>query len=53
MERALNRLAVLDVDGFPIMRHWYIVHRADKRLSPVAQAFKGFVLQPAAETPPR
>ena len=53
MERALKRLAVLDVDGFPIMRHWYIVHRADKRLSPVAQAFKGFVLQPAAETPPR
>ena len=53
MERALKRLAVLDVDGFPIMRHWYIVHRADKRLSPVAQAFKGFVLGAAAETPPR
>jgi DNA-binding transcriptional LysR family regulator len=53
MELALKRLAVLNVDGFPIMRHWYIVHRADKRLSPVAQAFKGFVLQPAAETPPR
>jgi hypothetical protein len=35
------------------MRHWYIVHRADKRLSPVAQAFKGFVLQPSAEAPPR
>jgi hypothetical protein len=26
------------------MRHWYIVHRSDKRLSPVAQAFKEFVL---------
>jgi len=47
MELALKRLAVLKVEGFPIMRHWYIVHRADKRLSPVAQAFKGFVLQPA------
>jgi len=46
MELALKRLAVLNVDGFPIMRHWYIVHRADKRLSPVAQAFKEFVLGP-------
>ena len=44
MELALGRLAVLAVEGFPIMRHWYIVHRADKRLSPVAQAFKDFVL---------
>jgi DNA-binding transcriptional LysR family regulator len=43
-ELALKRLAVLKVEGFPIMRHWYIVHRTDKRLSPVAQAFKNFVL---------
>jgi DNA-binding transcriptional LysR family regulator len=47
MELALERLAVLDVEGFPILRHWYIVHRANKRLSPVALAFKGFVLGPA------
>jgi DNA-binding transcriptional LysR family regulator len=47
MELALKRLAVLNVDGFPIMRHWYVVHRADKRLSPVAQAFKDFVLDEA------
>ena len=50
MERALKRLAVLNVEGFPIMRHWYIVHRADKRLSPTAQAFKEFVLEPARTT---
>ncbi|MBW8457726.1 MAG: LysR family transcriptional regulator [Thiobacillus sp.] len=47
MELALKRLAVLEVEGFPIMRHWYVVHRADKHLSPVAQAFKEFVLAPA------
>jgi len=52
MELALKRLAVLDVEGFPILRHWYIVHRADKRLSPVAQAFKEFVLGAAAEPAP-
>ena len=44
LELALKRLAVLKAEGFPIMRHWYVVHRADKRLSPVAQAFKKFVL---------
>ena len=53
MELALKRLAVLKVVGFPILRHWYIVHRADKRLSPAAQAFKAFVLEPTAEPEPR
>ncbi len=45
MELILNRLVVLDVEGFPVMRDWYIVHRAGKRLSAVAQAFKDFVLK--------
>jgi DNA-binding transcriptional LysR family regulator len=43
-ELALRRVAVLKVEGFPILRHWYVVHRTDKRLSPVAEAFKTFVL---------
>jgi len=38
-----KRLAVLDVEHFPIVRRWYIVHRAGKRLSGVAHAFKEFV----------
>ncbi len=45
MELALKRLVVLDVEGFPVLRDWYIVHRAGKRLSVVAQAFKDFVLK--------
>ena len=55
MELTLKRLVVLAVEGFPIMRHWYIVHRADKRLSPAARAFKSFLLDaaPAALTPDR
>jgi len=53
MELTLKRLAVLNVEGFPIMRHWYVVHRADKRLSPVAQAFKQFVLADAGTRPAR
>ena len=32
------------VEGFPILKDWYIVHRAGKRFSVAAQAFKEFVL---------
>jgi DNA-binding transcriptional LysR family regulator len=42
-ELADRRLAVLDVEEFPIMRQWYIVHRAGKRLTATATAFEGFV----------
>lgn len=45
-ELTLGRIAVLGVEGFPIMRHWYIVQRAGKRLSPVAKAFREFALEP-------
>jgi LysR family transcriptional regulator, low CO2-responsive transcriptional regulator len=41
-------LAVLDVQGFPLMLNWYVVHRKNKRLTPVAQAFKHFLLHDSA-----
>jgi len=44
LELEAERLVVLDVREFPILRHWYIVQRAGKRLSPVAQVFKDFVI---------
>ncbi len=44
MELALGRLVVLDVEGFPVLREWYIVHRSGKRLSALAQAFRDFIL---------
>ncbi|MCG6968268.1 MAG: LysR family transcriptional regulator [Gammaproteobacteria bacterium] len=47
MELELKRLEVLDVDSFPILRNWYVVHRKGKRLSPVAKAFKDFVVSNA------
>lgn len=49
MELESARLVVLDVEAFPILRHWYIVHRKGKRLSPLAQAFKEFVLNNAMQ----
>lgn len=47
LEMEVKRLAILDVASLPIIRHWYLVHRKDKRLSPVARAFKDFVLHEA------
>ncbi|MBI2293354.1 MAG: LysR family transcriptional regulator [Betaproteobacteria bacterium] len=51
LELQAERLVTLDVVGFPIVRNWYIVHRTDKRLSPVARAFKEFLLGEAAVLP--
>lgn len=47
LELTTNRLKILDVQGFPIMRYWHIVNRKNKRLSGVAQAFKDFLLKEA------
>jgi DNA-binding transcriptional LysR family regulator len=47
LEISLGRLVVLDVVGFPILRHWYLVHRRGKRLSAGATAFKQFLLTEA------
>jgi DNA-binding transcriptional LysR family regulator len=41
-------LSILDVRGFPLMLSWYVVHRRNKRLPPVAQAFKDFLLAEGA-----
>ncbi len=46
-ELEARRLVVLNVECFPIIRQWYIVYRAGKRLSAAAQAFEGFVCQEA------
>ena len=49
LELQAGSLAVLDVVGFPVMLNWYVVHRKNKRLPPVAQAFKDFLLEEGPE----
>ncbi len=44
-EVAAGRLVVLDVVGLPIMREWFVVHRADHILSPIGQAMWDFIVQ--------
>lgn len=48
-EMKAGSLRVLDVVGFPVMLNWYVVHRHSKHLSPVAQAFKEFLLDEGRE----
>ncbi len=48
LELETKRLVILDVEDFPILRHWYVVYRKGKRLSPVAQAFREYVHAEAA-----
>ena len=55
LERAVGRLVRLPVSGTPVIRQWYAVHRADKQLLPMAEAFLAFVRDEGArliaETP--
>lgn len=49
LELQAGSLAILDVQGFPVMLDWYVVHRKNKRLPPVALAFKNFLLSDGAK----
>ncbi|OGA17986.1 MAG: transcriptional regulator [Betaproteobacteria bacterium RIFCSPLOWO2_02_FULL_66_14] len=49
LELQAKRLFVLHVDGTPVMRAWHVIHRERKRLSPVAQAFKAFLIERGAK----
>jgi len=49
LELALGRLAVLDVESFPIMRHWYLVHRQGKRFTALMAAFKRLVIEDSVD----
>lgn len=43
LEVELGRLAVLDVEGMPIRRQWFLVSRADHVLTPAMTAFEDFL----------
>jgi len=48
-ELALRRLVVIPVKGFPVMRQWYVVHRRDRKLPRIAEAFQLFVVKEGAK----
>lgn len=46
-ELASGYLVLLDLEGLPVMRQWYVTHMAAKRLSPAASALKSFLVEEA------
>ncbi|SFJ96537.1 LysR family transcriptional regulator [Celeribacter neptunius] len=50
LELAAGELVVLDVEGFPLRRRWYALHREGKRLSTAAQSFLDFLQQESGRT---
>ncbi len=44
-EVAGGRLICLDVEDLPIVRHWYVLNRTDRTLSPAGRAFREFAAE--------
>jgi len=49
LELATRYLVQLDVIGAPVIRQWFVVHRREKRLLPIAAAFRQFLLDEGAQ----
>jgi DNA-binding transcriptional LysR family regulator len=49
LEVEQDQLVTLDVDGFPLERHWYFVYPIGKQLPVVAQAFMDFTRENVQE----
>ncbi len=48
LELETGKLVRLDVVGTPVMREWYVVQRAGKQLSPLAERFRRFLVEEGA-----
>ena len=46
-ELASGHLVLLDIEGLPLIRHWYVTHLSSKRLSPATSALKTFLMEEA------
>ena len=48
LELATGKLVTLNVAGLPVVRDWFVIHLRDKKLSPIAAAFRNFLLENGA-----
>ncbi|NEQ31784.1 MAG: LysR family transcriptional regulator [Leptolyngbya sp. SIO4C5] len=48
-EGTAGEFAILDVEHFPIERHWYVSHLAGKQLSVVAESFLQYLMEESHE----
>lgn len=49
LELAAGKLVTLNVAGLPLVRDWFVIHLQEKRLSPIAVAFRSFLLERGAD----
>ena len=49
IELQLGKLAILNVKGMPIQRHWHVVLHEGKRLSAAAEAFRRLLVEEAGD----
>lgn len=49
LELKAKTLKIVNAEGFPIYRHWYVVQREGKRLSPIATVFKDYTMKEAGQ----
>ena len=47
LDGSTSELVVLDVEGFPIQREWYVVYLSGKQLSVVANTFLDYLIEAA------
>jgi DNA-binding transcriptional LysR family regulator len=45
LENQKGLISILNVEGFPIQRHWYAIYPAGKQLSVAAQTFLDFTIE--------
>jgi DNA-binding transcriptional LysR family regulator len=45
LEAETGKLAILDVVGLPVVRDWYVIHLRERILSPIAAAFRAYLLE--------
>lgn len=49
LEGTTSQLIILDVENFPIQRHWYVVYPTGKQLSVIARTFFDYLLNEGKE----
>jgi LysR family transcriptional regulator, low CO2-responsive transcriptional regulator len=51
LDAPMGQLAILDVENFPIVRHWYVAYPSGKQLSVVARTFIDYLKQAPGTSP--
>lgn len=49
LELATGKLVTLHVAGLPVVRQWFVIHARDKKLAPIAAAFRTFLLEQGSQ----